>query len=245
MERAGNAYESAGESSLTIFLKCGKCGAEISAPNQWDSVRCSCGTRVSSFRGSLLSCQYCGKKHWTTSKSRELCEAYYLFRKGTQSIKDHPEYAPREAGTNEPSPWPKIDWSSTKYIIMDRDENKCQDCGAHWPNQPNIVLEVHHIIPRTGHGTDHPANLITLCHECHLARHEVLGGYMGYPKVVAALRMGVEDEVERAQMLAGTHPMVSEARALQEATPDEREMIRDIQKGTQKTLPISGGKANP
>jgi 5-methylcytosine-specific restriction endonuclease McrA len=51
-----------------------------------------------------------------------------------------------------------------------RDRFTCQDCGR---KGRQVVagklrgLEVHHIIPRSEGGTDHPTNLKTVCHECH------------------------------------------------------------------------------
>ena len=53
-------------------------------------------------------------------------------------------------------------WSAMRDWIIIRDKvyqfNPCYD---------NINMEVHHIIPRRLGGADHPANLITLCHEHH------------------------------------------------------------------------------
>jgi hypothetical protein len=53
-------------------------------------------------------------------------------------------------------------WPSMRERIINRDK-VCQYNGC----SDNINLEVHHIIPRRLGGTDHPANLITLCHEHH------------------------------------------------------------------------------
>jgi len=53
--------------------------------------------------------------------------------------------------------WPSmLDWK----ILRDK---VCQFNQCSY----NINLEVHHIIPRRLGGADHPANLITLCHEHH------------------------------------------------------------------------------
>lgn len=48
--------------------------------------------------------------------------------------------------------------------ILERDEYTCQWCLT---NLSASKLEVHHIIPRSKGGNDHPANLITLCLACH------------------------------------------------------------------------------
>lgn len=53
-------------------------------------------------------------------------------------------------------------WPGMRDRIISRDKvcqfEHCSD---------NINLEVHHIVPRRLGGTDHPENLITLCHEHH------------------------------------------------------------------------------
>jgi 5-methylcytosine-specific restriction protein A len=74
--------------------------------------------------------------------------------------------------------WPKI-----KSSVLRRDKNICQDCGVCYEHGRMKVfdpalrhgrggmryesLEVHHIIPRSRGGSDHPGNLKTLCPACH------------------------------------------------------------------------------
>lgn len=48
--------------------------------------------------------------------------------------------------------------------ILERDNYTCQWCLTQLCASK---LEVHHIIPRTKGGNDHPANLVTLCLDCH------------------------------------------------------------------------------
>ena len=63
-------------------------------------------------------------------------------------------------------------WDLMRYHILRRDR-VCQyePCGIFHEQSKggwyHHTLEVHHIIPRRLGGTDHPANLITLCHEHH------------------------------------------------------------------------------
>jgi hypothetical protein len=45
--------------------------------------------------------------------------------------------------------------------------NTCQVCKKN----KDLVLEVHHILRRSQHGTDIPDNLITLCDKCHSQVH--------------------------------------------------------------------------
>lgn len=53
-------------------------------------------------------------------------------------------------------------FENVKSYIRHRDNYTCQSCKSQ-----NIILEVHHIIPRENGGSDRPDNLITLCTRCH------------------------------------------------------------------------------
>lgn len=64
--------------------------------------------------------------------------------------------------------------------ILYRDNFTCQDCGQFlaYRNSCGVYVpiddgaEVHHIKPVSEGGGDEPTNLITLCVECHKARHK-------------------------------------------------------------------------
>jgi hypothetical protein len=58
-------------------------------------------------------------------------------------------------------------WRKLRTTVVERDRNICQDCGRALEHLPKWYTEVHHIIPRIRGGGDHPANLKTLCVECH------------------------------------------------------------------------------
>ena len=61
-------------------------------------------------------------------------------------------------------------WGLMRSRILQRDR-VCQyvACGIVHERRgyPYDILEVHHIIPRRLGGTDHPGNLISLCHDHH------------------------------------------------------------------------------
>lgn len=62
-----------------------------------------------------------------------------------------------------------------RYQILERDSYACQDClRAAVDNR--IRIEVHRIIPAEQGGANEPANLVTLCSNCHAERHGVVEG---------------------------------------------------------------------
>jgi 5-methylcytosine-specific restriction endonuclease McrA len=60
--------------------------------------------------------------------------------------------------------YPK-NWDNLRWWIKRRDNLKCVECGS----QKN--LHVHHIIPLSRGGSNHPSNLQTLCEDCHTEKH--------------------------------------------------------------------------
>ena len=63
-------------------------------------------------------------------------------------------------------------WENLKAYAKWRDGYKCRVCGSTPRKDPNVKLEVHHIIRRADGGTDVPDNVVTLCHDCHEAHHK-------------------------------------------------------------------------
>lgn len=58
-------------------------------------------------------------------------------------------------------------WNRIAQRIRHRDGRKCMACGA-----TSTILDVHHIIYLSHHGTNQQNNLITLCRRCHEAEHD-------------------------------------------------------------------------
>lgn len=104
-------------------------------------------------------CQWCGKQI-TNSRRKSFCsnECSKKFNDATVWHRGRGTYA---------------------MHILYRDNFTCQDCGQFKAllNEHDIYvpidagLEIHHVIPVSEGGGDEPENLITLCHECHMARH--------------------------------------------------------------------------
>lgn len=58
------------------------------------------------------------------------------------------------------------DWREAKAFTLARDEYACQQCDA------KDHLEVHHWEPYSISFNNCPDNLVTLCRDCHKAKHE-------------------------------------------------------------------------
>jgi ribosomal protein L44E len=132
-------------------------------------------------RKGTVACQYCGKRHRPDSLNGILCREWSSFR---SAYKETNAALPGKrkhfiAGTKQAIFSPDCDenirrqlWPRIQITILRRDRFTCQECGrghreiGHKRNG-RAELEVHHIIPRSMGGTEHPANLMTLCKECH------------------------------------------------------------------------------
>lgn len=66
-------------------------------------------------------------------------------------------------------------WQSVREFVMSRDARLCQDCLK--KGKITTAEEVHHIVEITHDNitdpsiTLNPDNLVSLCRECHAARH--------------------------------------------------------------------------
>lgn len=58
-------------------------------------------------------------------------------------------------------------WAETTHSIRVRDDRRCVACG-----DTDKVLDVHHIVYLSKHGTNQQSNLITLCRPCHEREHD-------------------------------------------------------------------------
>lgn len=63
---------------------------------------------------------------------------------------------------------PDAPWRVLRQWVYARDGGKCRYC--------DIAVElygchIHHVLPLSEHGTNHPGNLKTACVECHKKKH--------------------------------------------------------------------------
>jgi hypothetical protein len=82
-----------------------------------------------------------------------------------QPCPDHPI---RPYGGSEPMP---PGWAAVSGAQLAR-EPRCRECGR-------PAAQADHIIPRAEGGTDHPANLQSLCAHCHAVKSGRAGGLAG------------------------------------------------------------------
>jgi 5-methylcytosine-specific restriction endonuclease McrA len=57
-----------------------------------------------------------------------------------------------------------------REAVKQRDNYTCQKCGNSVLKEPNLLLEVDHIIPVAKGGKTEPDNLQTLCWRCNRAK---------------------------------------------------------------------------
>ena len=78
---------------------------------------------------------------------------------------------------------PRELWAATRVHVLERDGYKCVRCSA------ALAVETAHIdhITSGKHGTNHLANLRTLCRRCHVLRADMRHRGM----IAAALRDGI------------------------------------------------------
>lgn len=60
--------------------------------------------------------------------------------------------------------------STLRRKIMERDNYTCQNCGASVHNEPNLLLEIDHIVPISKGGLTTEDNLQTLCWRCNRSK---------------------------------------------------------------------------
>jgi 5-methylcytosine-specific restriction endonuclease McrA len=136
---------------------------------------------------AIAKCPHCGRRHgsmYQHLRCHALHQIMALIPEGWS-----PEGCRDTPFLGIPSPIPERLWPRIRGMVLERDGECCQECGADLSRRPNYLREVHHIIPRIEGGSDHPRNLITLCNECHHRHTEsLMRGRMADPKERALRR---------------------------------------------------------
>jgi 5-methylcytosine-specific restriction protein A len=141
-------------------------------------------------KGVLLYCPYCKRRHRNGSTAKRLCEDWHSVKAVLKEMRTNRPGGKLffENGTtllpygpDTPDLVRQLIWMRLKGAVARRDRYTCQDCGDSFGRIRRKVfdkdlrggsyrwesLEVHHIVPRAKGGSDHPANLKSLCPECH------------------------------------------------------------------------------
>ncbi|MBR1460968.1 HNH endonuclease, partial [bacterium] len=64
--------------------------------------------------------------------------------------------------------------SSLREYILERDNYTCQQCGLSIKDEPNLLLEIDHIVPVSKGGLTTEENLQTLCWKCNRSKSNKL-----------------------------------------------------------------------
>lgn len=123
----------------------------------------------------LIPCPHCGKKHRSEANIQNCKWTMEIFA-ALKNIDPPLPHGTKEGFEGIPENIQKNMWGIISEKVRARDKFTCQKCDksevhtvvvqdeAYAVQRPH---EVHHIIPRIRGGSNHPKNLITLCHDCH------------------------------------------------------------------------------
>ncbi len=121
------------------------------------------------------SCPHCGGKHRTVEQMLR-CNVDRALR---EALSNGEKWSPAGTslnliGDDVPENLRSGAWRKMRKKVVERDGNRCQECGRDLSQLPAWFTEVHHVLPRVRGGGDHPANLKTLCVVCHRLETEKL-----------------------------------------------------------------------
>ncbi len=153
---------------LPIHLHCDDEMADICPFRQWaPKLKCEPA------RNFWTECEACGRKH-REEQAHQTCLSWHNFLALYRSKETK---AWRPEGTTEDylsmGPGSELHekvrnwlWRRIRRYVKRRDGGRCTECGIEVKGR-RVPYEIHHIVPRSRGGTEHPANLRTLCSVCH------------------------------------------------------------------------------
>jgi len=153
---------------LTIHLFCDEQMTEVCPFRRWEPK-----LKGEPAKNFWIHCEACGKLH-REEQAYQTCLSWHRFLSLYRSKDDR---AWRPEGTTEDfmsletsselyGPVRDWLWRRIRRYIKRRDGGRCTDCGIDVKGR-RVPFEIHHIVPRSRGGTEHPANLRTLCSKCH------------------------------------------------------------------------------
>ncbi|MDD3092203.1 MAG: HNH endonuclease [Methanoregulaceae archaeon] len=176
-------------------FECDELMSNICPFREWQSRRKRFPELYDRPKKQRIKCPHCGRNHFADSDARKFCEAWHKAQEIFKELKFHRMAWLPQGSTDDPYGH-KFDkysmtgarlWLHMRYAILERDEHRCQVCKRQsdkydngsfrdqiatarktkWGYDHYDYLEVHHIIPKIKGGSDHPANLMTVCSSCH------------------------------------------------------------------------------
>lgn len=118
-------------------------------------------------------CEACGRLH-REERAHQTCLSWHQFlalyrskeTRGWRLQGCTEDYLTLEPTSDLYGPVRDWLWRGVRRYIKRRDGARCTDCGIDVRGR-RVPYEIHHTIPRSRGGTEHPANLRTLCSKCH------------------------------------------------------------------------------
>lgn len=95
---------------------------------------------------------------------------YYYVVDGVKFEANDPNF---DINSPPPTEWIRKERNKAKTLrpqILARDNYTCQKCGLSIYDEPNLLLEVDHIVPVSKWGQSTPENLQTLCWKCNRSK---------------------------------------------------------------------------
>lgn len=126
--------------------------------SRWRNVRCAeCGESFRKRLSEIARSETLGYLHMCSRACRNAHTSKLLGGDGSWIKGGKHKAQPKKYGK---------DWPNAKRFALERDGRKCQQCDA------TSNLDVHHWEPYSISFDNSPDNLVTLCRECHKAKHE-------------------------------------------------------------------------
>lgn len=115
---------------------------------------------------------------------------------------------------------------SDRFAVFHRDDFQCQYCGR---RAPDAVLEVDHVEPVSGGGSNHIDNLVTACFDCNRGKSD---------KVLLNVPQSQDEILERRKAKLEQIEMLAELRDQIQAREDElvQEVCRYWSSATRLTM---------
>lgn len=148
------------------YIVCGGATSACCPHRAWDHA---VHLEVARARAALTGrCHCCGRRHRLLIEALR-CEVRHSIDRAFASGAGWEEEGCTDRLLEDrlPEPLRRQAWKLVREKVIERDGWRCQDCGKDLRAVPAWLTEVHHIVPRSRSGSDHPRNLKTLCTMCH------------------------------------------------------------------------------